>query len=92
MVQLERHALVIDRIILHHLRMPLRSPFETSFGRVADRESILLAVHSEGFVGYGECVVRPRSRLRLRDVGHGLARPARFPGAGDLGPGCSGPG
>ncbi len=46
----------IDRITLHHLRMPLRSPFETSFGRITDRECILLAVCSEGLVGYGECV------------------------------------
>jgi len=48
--------MIIDRIILHHLRMPLRSPFETSFGRTAERECILLAVHSEGLIGYGECV------------------------------------
>ena len=46
----------IDRISLHHLRMPLRSPFETSFGLITGRECILLAVHSEGLVGCGECV------------------------------------
>ena len=46
----------IDRIVLHHLRMPLRSPFETSFGRSTDRECILLMVYAEGLVGYGECV------------------------------------
>lgn len=46
----------IDRITLHHLRMPLRSPFETSFGRITGRECILLAIRSEGLVGYGECV------------------------------------
>lgn len=46
----------IERVILYHLRMPLRSPFETSFGRIHERECILLAVHSEGLVGYGECV------------------------------------
>jgi O-succinylbenzoate synthase len=48
--------MIIDRITLHHLRMPLRSPFETSFGRVAERECIVLAVQSEGLIGYGECV------------------------------------
>jgi O-succinylbenzoate synthase len=46
----------IDRIALHHLRMPLVSPFETSFGRVTARECILVAVDSEGLTGYGECV------------------------------------
>ena len=46
----------IERIALHHLRMPLVAPFETSFGRIHDRDSILLEIRSEGLVGYGECV------------------------------------
>jgi O-succinylbenzoate synthase len=36
--------------------MPLRTPFETSFGRSEDRDSILLEVFAQGLVGYGECV------------------------------------
>lgn len=46
----------IDQITLHHLRMPLVAPFETSFGRSTERDCILVLVASEGFVGYGECV------------------------------------
>jgi O-succinylbenzoate synthase len=46
----------IDSITLHHLRMPLVSPFETSFGRETDRECILVEIKSEGLTGYGECV------------------------------------
>lgn len=46
----------IESINLHHLRMPLVAPFETSFGRIHDRDCILLEVKSEGLVGYGECV------------------------------------
>lgn len=46
----------IDRITLHHLRMPLVAPFETSFGRIADRECILIEIGSEGLIGWGECV------------------------------------
>jgi O-succinylbenzoate synthase len=46
----------IDRITLYHLRMPLQSHFETSFGRIYDRECILLEVFSEGLNGLGECV------------------------------------
>ena len=47
----------IDRITLHHLRMTLRTPFETSFGRIDTRDCILLEVYSpDGLVGYGECV------------------------------------
>lgn len=46
----------IERIELYHLRMPLVSPFETSFGRIENRECILIEVYGDGLVGYGECV------------------------------------
>jgi o-succinylbenzoate synthase len=46
----------IESVILHHLNMPLASPFETSFGRETDRECVLVEIHSDGLVGYGECV------------------------------------
>ena len=46
----------IESITLHHLRMPLQSHFETSFGRIFERDCILLEVLSEGLTGYGECV------------------------------------
>ncbi len=46
----------IESLSLHHLRMPLASPFETSFGRELDRESILIELHADDLVGYGECV------------------------------------
>ncbi len=46
----------IHSIHLDHLRMPLVSPFETSFGREVDRECILVALQAEGLTGYGECV------------------------------------
>jgi len=46
----------IEQITLHHLRMPLVAPFETSFGSISTRDSILLEVSSEGLIGYGECV------------------------------------
>jgi O-succinylbenzoate synthase len=46
----------IDSIVLHHLSMPLVSPFETSFGIETDRECLLVEVRSDGLVGFGECV------------------------------------
>lgn len=46
----------ISQVILHHLRMELIKPFETSFGRSITRDCILLEVKAEGLVGYGECV------------------------------------
>jgi len=36
--------------------MKLQSHFETSFGRIYDRDGILISVYADGFVGYGECV------------------------------------
>jgi o-succinylbenzoate synthase len=45
-----------DRVTLNHLSMKLRSPFETSFGRSLERESILLVAEAGDLVGYGECV------------------------------------
>jgi O-succinylbenzoate synthase len=48
--------LKIDSLTLHHLRMPLVAPFETSFGREVDRECVILSIESNGLIGYGECV------------------------------------
>jgi O-succinylbenzoate synthase len=45
----------INRINLYHLRMPLLSPFETSFGRITTRDCVLLEAFTEDLVGYGEC-------------------------------------
>ena len=46
----------IDLITLHHIRMPLVAPFETSFGREVDRECIIIEMRAEGLTGWGECV------------------------------------
>lgn len=45
----------IEYVHLYHLRMPLVSPFETSFGRIASRECLLIEAFSDGLIGYGEC-------------------------------------
>ena len=36
--------------------MPLVSHFETSFGRIFERDCILVEIQSEGLTGWGECV------------------------------------
>lgn len=46
----------LERIALHHLRMPLVAPFETSFGRETDRDCILIILKAEGLSALGECV------------------------------------
>lgn len=46
----------INLITLRHLRMSLRTPFETSFGRIQTRDCILLEASADHLTGYGECV------------------------------------
>ncbi|MBI2758089.1 MAG: o-succinylbenzoate synthase [Chloroflexi bacterium] len=46
----------IESITLHHLRMPLTAPFETSFGREVERECVIISLNADGLTGYGECV------------------------------------
>ncbi len=44
----------IEQIEVRHLALPLVHPFETSFGREEVRQTILVAVRSQGLTGWGE--------------------------------------
>jgi O-succinylbenzoate synthase len=84
----------IDRVEIRELRMPLRAGFETSFGRVAHREMLIIAIIGERFSGWGEAPVAARphfsaettvtARHVLRDflapaiVGRDVADPRAF--------------
>ena len=46
----------VQSITLREIRMPLVTPFETSFGRLTDRRMLLVEVQSDGVVGWGESV------------------------------------
>lgn len=46
----------IEKIELHHISMDLIHPFQTSFGTQVERPCVIVAVYSEGVVGWGECV------------------------------------
>ncbi len=46
----------IDSIILREIRMPLVSPFQTSFGTTTERRIMLVEIRAEGLIGWGECV------------------------------------
>jgi O-succinylbenzoate synthase len=50
----------IDAIILRELNMPLVRPFETSFGKTANRRILLVEAQSEGLIGWGECTAGER--------------------------------
>jgi o-succinylbenzoate synthase len=47
----------IEALNLYHLRLPLVTPFETSFGRIDHKECILVELKAEGLTGYGESAV-----------------------------------
>lgn len=47
----------IDRIEQFYVQMPLKQFFETSFGREDVVEKVVVAVYSDGLVGYGESPV-----------------------------------
>lgn len=44
----------IEEIEIRHLELPLVHPFETSFGREDVRQTIVVAVRSQGLTGWGE--------------------------------------
>jgi O-succinylbenzoate synthase len=46
----------IERVEIREVRMTLREPFETSTGVWSDRRVLLVSLHSEGIVAWGECV------------------------------------
>ncbi len=46
----------IERITLREIRMPLVTPFETSFGRLTDRRMLLVEAAVNGVSGWGESV------------------------------------
>lgn len=47
----------LDRLELRELNLPLKYPFETSFGRTTNRRVLIIqAIDNSGAAGYGECV------------------------------------
>ena len=46
----------LERIAVHHIRMPLKHPFETSFGRMEEKRFLLVSASADGVTGYAECV------------------------------------
>lgn len=46
---------VVDRVVLREVRLPFLRFFETSFGRVHEKEAVLVEVEAGGLSGWGEC-------------------------------------
>jgi O-succinylbenzoate synthase len=46
----------LERIEVRRLSLPLRFPFETSFGRTTTKDFLLVSASADGVTGHGECV------------------------------------
>ena len=46
----------VERAVLREVRLALREPFEAGHGRAHERRVLLLTLHADGLVGWGECV------------------------------------
>lgn len=49
-------GLRLERVEVRSLSLPLRFPFETSFGRTTDKQFLLVSVSADGVTGHAECV------------------------------------
>jgi len=49
----------IDAIVLRVVRLPLKEPFPTAFGIIAERDQIIVEVQGGGISGWGESAVLP---------------------------------
>lgn len=49
----------INKISLQRIKLPLKASFETSFGKVIEKDIIIVKVHSRDKVGFAESVAMP---------------------------------
>jgi O-succinylbenzoate synthase len=61
-------AMRIERIELYHIVQDLVHPFRTSFGSQTTRPAVLVAVFSEGIVGWGECVAHDKPNYSYETI------------------------
>jgi len=59
----------VETIDIRLVRLPLRDPFETSFGRIDSRLIFLVCVSGEGLNGWGEVVASEQPRYSYETVG-----------------------
>lgn len=45
----------VKKIEVLRVELPYLAPFETSFGRLADKHALVVKLHTDDFVAYGEC-------------------------------------
>lgn len=63
------HKLHVSSVEIRLARLPLKEPFETSFGRIDSRLIFLVSVEAEGLRGWGEVVAAEEPRYSYETVG-----------------------
>jgi len=59
----------VEQIVLRLVRLPLREPFETSFGRIDSRLIFLVSLEAGGLRGWGEVVAQEEPLYSYETVG-----------------------
>jgi O-succinylbenzoate synthase len=59
----------VGNVVLRRLRLPLREPFETSFGAIDTRLIFVVGLEAGGLVGWGEVVATEDPRFSYETVG-----------------------
>jgi O-succinylbenzoate synthase len=53
---IDNRTMRVESAVLHHVEMPLKFRFRTSFGETSVKKFLLLELRGEGLSGWGECV------------------------------------
>ena len=61
--------LEINKIVLRKMNLELKSPFQTSFGVQTDRDFMIIELHGDTHIGYGECVASAKPLYSEETVG-----------------------
>ena len=63
------HPLAVERVGIRLVRLPLKEPFETSFGRIQSRLIFLITLEAHGLTGWGEVVAAEEPRYSYETIG-----------------------
>ena len=63
------HPVTVERVGMRFVRLPLREPFETSFGRIHSRLIFLVSIEGNGLTGWGEVVAAEAPLYSYETIG-----------------------
>ena len=63
------HSVAVERVCMRFVRLPLKEPFETSFGRIHSRLIFLVSIEGNGLTGWGEVVAAEEPLYSYETIG-----------------------